>query len=209
MAAEHATRDRTEYHKAWRAANREKIKAYGAAYYVANKARLNAEANERYEANKESYKARAAEWARANRKKRTAITAKWRKARPEQTSEAARRSRARHRTQRLIAEKEYREKNRSIVRAARVAWRAAHPEANAHHVGLRRTRRISATPAWADLSAIKAIYKLASDMSKRTGVKYHVDHVVPLTNPLVCGLHCEFNLRVITAAENQTKKNRL
>ena len=64
-------------------------------------------------------------------------------------------------------------------------------------------------PAWADLNAIKAIYKKASELSKSNGIKWHVDHEIPLKHPLVCGLHNEFNLRVIPARENQSKGNKL
>ena len=39
------------------------------------------------------------------------------------------------------------------------------------------------------------------------GVLYEVDHIVPLKHPLICGLHNEFNLQVITAEDNRNKSN--
>lgn len=40
-----------------------------------------------------------------------------------------------------------------------------------------------------------------------TGEKWEVDHIVPLQSKLVCGLHNEFNLQVITQRENSSKRN--
>lgn len=63
-------------------------------------------------------------------------------------------------------------------------------------------------PAWADRKAIDAIYFEAARISYTTGVLHHVDHIVPINSPLVCGLHCEANLRVLDARENALKSNR-
>ncbi len=64
-----------------------------------------------------------------------------------------------------------------------------------------RASKLNATPNWANLIAIKEIYRTCP-----TG--YHVDHIVPLQNDLVCGLHCEFNLQHLPAKDNLSKNNR-
>ena len=69
----------------------------------------------------------------------------------------------------------------------------------------RRTK--IATPSWANKEAIKEIYKTAVELTESTGTVYEVDHIVPLTSKLVCGLHVEHNLRVITFEENRKKYN--
>ena len=70
-----------------------------------------------------------------------------------------------------------------------------------HKNALRKATLLKATPAWADLVKIKEIYK-------KCPAGYHVDHIIPLQNDLVCGLHIETNLRVIHARDNLVKSNK-
>ena len=74
--------------------------------------------------------------------------------------------------------------------------------------GLRSSRVRQATPPWADTAAILAVYEQRLILSQSTGVLYHVDHIIPLHHPLVCGLHVEYNLQIITAEENLRKSNK-
>lgn len=37
--------------------------------------------------------------------------------------------------------------------------------------------------------------------------RYQVDHIIPLTHQLVCGLHTEFNLQVLSKVKNTNKSN--
>jgi len=69
-------------------------------------------------------------------------------------------------------------------------------------VALRNARRLQATPKWADLAAIKEIYKSCPK-------GYHVDHIVPLKGKNVSGLHVSWNLQHLTAIENQRKNNKV
>lgn len=70
----------------------------------------------------------------------------------------------------------------------------------------RRQLRIKmATPAWVDYEAIAEIYRERAAISEATGIVHHVDHIYPLAGKTVCGLHVHHNMRIITAAENQSK----
>lgn len=71
----------------------------------------------------------------------------------------------------------------------------------------RRAAKLSATPAWADSRYIKLFYVMAQQEAKRIGEDVEVDHIVPLNHDLVCGLHCEDNLQLLTAAANLRKSN--
>jgi 5-methylcytosine-specific restriction endonuclease McrA len=60
-----------------------------------------------------------------------------------------------------------------------------------------------------DYEIVLNIYKQAAELSKNTGIKHEVDHIVPLFNPSVCGLHVSWNLQILTKSENSKKGNRL
>jgi hypothetical protein len=65
-----------------------------------------------------------------------------------------------------------------------------------------------ARPAWANKETIDEIYKTAKKLTEETGIPHEVDHIVPVKHPLVCGLHVENNLQIITQRENQMKSNK-
>lgn len=69
--------------------------------------------------------------------------------------------------------------------------------------------RERATPPWADLKAIAAIYAEAVKRQRETGIiRYHVDHIVPVQGRNVSGLHIAANLQILTQAANLAKHNR-
>ena len=55
------------------------------------------------------------------------------------------------------------------------------------------------------------VYKEAHELrklrNKLTGIEWHVDHIIPLINPNVCGLHVWNNFAVIPKVENLRKGN--
>ena len=122
------------------------------------------------------------------------------------------------------AKKLYYEKNRQQViekafsrpsvekAAAKKRYKAANPDLYKELVSLRRRRFRQATPAWLTAEQkmeIRMKYRLAIEMSRRTGVRYAVDHIVPLQGENVCGLHVPWNLDVVTQDENLKKSNKL
>lgn len=99
-------------------------------------------------------------------------------------------------------------KQADIDRERRKAKKEAKRALLAYHANKRRAAKIQQTPEWADEAAIKALYAESARLSKETGIKHNVDHIVPLQGQNVCGLHVENNLQVIPASENFKKHNR-
>lgn len=115
--------------------------------------------------------------------------------------------------------KNYYLKNKETCNKQSFAWAKANPEkmrvswlrhSKTEH-GLKRHRfqeakrramKISATPSWVNMKEIKDFY-----MNCPAG--YHVDHIIPLNHPLVCGLHILWNLQYLPALENIRKNNKV
>ena len=72
----------------------------------------------------------------------------------------------------------------------------------------RQIRKLQATPSWTDREAMTEVYEKAASLSLTTGIKHHVDHIVPIISKIVCGLHVPANLQVLPAIENIKKSNR-
>ena len=72
---------------------------------------------------------------------------------------------------------------------------------------LRRQAEARATPPWVDKIEIRKIYNHRDELKRQTGQPYEVDHIVPLTHPLVCGLHVPWNMQVLHWKDNATKSN--
>lgn len=106
------------------------------------------------------------------------------------------------------AQAAYRERNPEKLAAKGAAWRRANTGKNCAKANGYRARRASREPVWlseADRWLISEVYCLAAARSRATGVKHHVDHVLPLNGRLVSGLHVPANLRVIPAGDNARK----
>jgi hypothetical protein len=83
--------------------------------------------------------------------------------------------------------KEYRVKNAEKLHANKAKHRAV---------------KKRAVPAWKDDKIVEKTYAEAYVLDM------HVDHVIPLCHPLVCGLHWEHNLQLLSESENLKKSNR-
>lgn len=88
-------------------------------------------------------------------------------------------------------------------------WRTKNKDkVNAYNAIARLHRRKISIPLWVNKKEILTIYKKAQRMTEETGIKYHVDHIIPLKGKNVCGLHVPLNLQIITAKENHKKHNK-
>lgn len=103
---------------------------------------------------------------------------------------------------------QYRKENADAVRARKANWAKENLTARRASYAKRRAIKLQATPMWANMAAIAAFYESADALNMITGEWHHVDHIVPLQSKIVCGLHNEFNLCVLTAQENLSKGNR-
>lgn len=72
----------------------------------------------------------------------------------------------------------------------------------------RRSAKLMATPKWADFRKINEIYNNARGLEILTGIRFEVDHVIPLQGRTVSGLHTHENLSIITMEENRKKGNK-
>lgn len=138
------------------------------------------------------HRERGSEWAKENRAKLTKRAAAWRAENLEKARETNRR---------------FKNANRDELAAAHAHWAAENKDKRRATSAKRKASKLRATPQWADHAAIAAIYKRASELQVSTGERLHVDHIVPLQHPLVCGLHVPANLQIIPGAENEAKKN--
>ena len=122
------------------------------------------------------------------------------------------------------AGRRYYEKNREVVKAKALArpkeqvreyqarWSQGNVDAVRANVSNRRRRHRMARPKWLSVTQkqeMKQLYLIARQLTQTTGVRYVVDHIVPLRSDTVCGLHVPWNLRVITQDENLQKSNKL
>lgn len=82
------------------------------------------------------------------------------------------------------------------------SWRSANKAIRCASESKRKAQKIQATPGWFEADKVMMLYEKA----QRFGA--HVDHVVPLNHPLVCGLHCWHNLQLLPPDINCEKGNR-
>lgn len=177
-------------------------RAYERKYYAENKEKRLAKGKKYYEKNKEKTLRRHKEWRENNPEKYKNIIDEWNKKHPEKVRGY---------------QKKYIDANKEKLSERHHKWRTENPEKqkecynnwaskNRDKIRVkdatRRAKKFNATPPWADLEEIKRIYKSAADMNLT------VDHIIPLKNPNVCGLHIPHNLQLLTKSENSRKKNR-
>lgn len=138
------------------------------------------------ESTKENSRKRTHQYYLRNKRQQHHKFREWRKNNPEK--EISRRA-------------EYYRLNTDKVKEYTRFWYSKNKQRFVLYAANRRARKLQATPKWVDLDQIKQIY---ANCPKG----YHVDHIVPLRNPKVSGLHVPWNLQYLTAQENLSKNNK-
>jgi len=116
-------------------------------------------------------------------------------------------------------------KNRKKYSLSSVEWGRKNPEKlatyqrnkNSKDKGMRnfwtsnyRQAKIDRMPSWlsaVDKAAMESVYEYCAGL-RRSGLDYHVDHIVPLRGKMVSGLHVPWNLQVIYGPANMSKGNK-
>lgn len=170
-----------EWHRLHYAKNVDRKKAYRRLYYLENKASCNA-ANKRY---REEHR--------------------------EELNEYARQYYADNRDQ-LVAEKAaYRKENPEKILEANRKWREANPDLLKANWARRRHLARARMKAMCELTQLvtEEAVMLCRERYEETGVKWHLDHMLPLRSKTVSGLHVWNNLQVIPEKMNTEKHNSL
>lgn len=99
--------------------------------------------------------------------------------------------------------KQYYAENREQHSEAVRSWCKNNPGKRNAITAKRRAAKAQATPQWYDIEKkrIEFLYTTA----QLSGL--HVDHIVPLQNDLVCGLHTLSNLQLLMPSDNMSKGN--
>ena len=103
------------------------------------------------------------------------------------------------RADRVANPQKYKDRSRAYYEANK--WRAKAGWA------AREAAKIKATPAWSNRDIVNAFYRMA-EAYRSSGVPCEVDHIVPLRHALVCGLHVEHNLQLLSPTANRSKGNK-
>jgi len=97
----------------------------------------------------------------------------------------------------------YQKENKEKVNALHRKWNKTKKgkTCNREKRARRRASKLNATPSWVDKKELKRIYKECPK-------GFEVDHIIPLQNDIVCGLHVPWNLQYLTPEENYSKANK-
>lgn len=167
-------------------------KDYSRAWREAHADELRAYGRQYYRANIEQFQKDSRAYYLRTRDQAIARAAQWAAANPERRDEI---------------QKAWNIANPEKRVAIRDAWLNKNPWYTMVSSRLRRKKIRSAMPTWVDLEEISAIYQEAANR-RAMGETVDVDHIIPLTHKMVCGLHVPANLQVISAFENRSKGNK-
>lgn len=69
------------------------------------------------------------------------------------------------------------------------------------------TQAVLATPPWVKRKDFRELIKRRNRLTRMTGIRHTLDHIVPLNHPKVCGLNVPWNLQPVPEKANSRKGN--
>lgn len=108
--------------------------------------------------------------------------------------------------------RQYNIDNRDEILRKKSIYQKENPDIINSYVAKRNADKASATPKWLtkeQLLEIRVFYAEATKLTKETGIKHEVDHIIPLRGKNVVGLHVPWNLQILTKIANIKKGNKI
>lgn len=99
-------------------------------------------------------------------------------------------------------------KNKEVISIKCSEWAKNNVAKKNSYAARRRGLKQNATPTWSEKVLIDLVYEKKKWLEGLTGLTYHVDHIIPLNHPDVCGLHVWSNLQILESSLNFSKNNR-
>lgn len=176
-----------EIHKRAAAKHWEKIKNDEE---VKRKARERAKAW--YEANKE----KAKKYMEKNKEKRKEQLKAWKAANPERVKEQKTKSQKNNMDSHLIRVKRYQKTEKGKIKSSAIR------DAYRSHIKERTLKKYM-------FDKVIEMYRACKSIQIVSGTKHHLDHICPIKGNGVSGLHVFWNLRIVSAYDNQRKTNKV
>ena len=182
--------------KTWLSENRERNRISSSNYYYANKEVCAVRQKAWYADNKEQVKKRAKNHYQRNKARHSRLNKLWIEKNKEQYS---------------LYKKSWSSTNVIKDRASKRKWRENNKGSVRAFGSTRRAIKRSSRELFDELSkfVLKEAMSLNILREKVTTFNWHVDHMIPLQNPDVCGLHVWNNFQCIPSTMNTSKGNRL
>ena len=139
-------------------------------------------------------------WCLACEKERKDV---WRTANKERHNQRSREWVSKNPEARKLASKKYADKTKEHQAILHRKWRQENKDRVNLSTAIRRKRLRKATPKLSEFDELYIIELY--DIAQRRGLE--VDHIIPLSHPLVCGLHVPANLQLLTKSQNSSKGN--
>lgn len=198
----------SEYHKQQNEKHRQKRLVKQKEYRENNKEKIKLSRKKHYENNRESILQKAKEYGEKTKEAKRLYDEQYRVENADRLAKNKREYYLRNKNRLLQYQIEYRRLNTSKISSRASAYKKNNRALFNHFGAVRRSQKIKASVKWANDRKILQIYSKAKRFKDWLGVDYHVDHIIPLQHPSVCGLHNEFNLQILTSSENIRKSNK-
>lgn len=202
-----------EYKKKWAEENQEHLKYRMAQYYRDNEDVIKERSRRRRVEKPEECREADRDWYERNREYALEKAKEYRESIKGTEDFKMKRRDWYERNKDRVAEKNriWRIENAERYLETAAKWREENRELVREYQARRRAAKRNAMPSWygeLDEFVIQEAYELLPRREAATGIKWHVDHMIPLQADWATGFHCAYNIQVIPASMNMSKGNR-